>query len=95
MNEQKSLRGQVIEAETLISLDELCRHCTVRTEEVITLVLQVNGKVRDRIEVEAGIEEEAAVELAMASPRIQKHIEGKTVRKVIVVPGKLVNIVVS
>ena len=38
MHEQKSLRGQVIEEETVITLDELCRNCTVRTEEVITLV---------------------------------------------------------
>ena len=38
MTEQKSLRGQVIEEETLITLDELCRNCTVRTEEVITMV---------------------------------------------------------
>lgn len=37
-NEQKSLRGQVIEEETLITLDELCRHCTVCAEEVVTLV---------------------------------------------------------
>jgi len=64
-------------------------------EDVITLVLQVNGKVRDRIEVEAGIEESAAKELAMASPRIQKHIEGKTVRRVIFAGGKLVNVVAT
>lgn len=38
MNERQSLRGQVIEEETLISLDELCRNCTVRAEEVVTLV---------------------------------------------------------
>lgn len=38
MAEQKSLRGELIEAETLITLDELCRNCTVQTEEVITMV---------------------------------------------------------
>ncbi|MDH3924419.1 MAG: chaperone modulator CbpM [Xanthomonadales bacterium] len=38
MAEHKTLRGQLIEAETLISVDELCRHCTVRVEEVITFV---------------------------------------------------------
>jgi chaperone modulatory protein CbpM len=38
MNENKSLRGQLIEEETVITLDELCRNCTVRTEEVVTLV---------------------------------------------------------
>lgn len=38
MNERQSLRGQVIEEETLITLDELCRHCTVCAEEVVALV---------------------------------------------------------
>lgn len=38
MNEPKSLRGQIIEEETLITLDELCRNCTVAAEEVVTLV---------------------------------------------------------
>ncbi len=38
MTEQSTLRGQLIEEETLISLDELCRHCTIETEEVVTLV---------------------------------------------------------
>jgi chaperone modulatory protein CbpM len=37
-NQPKSLRGQVIEEETLITLDELCRNCTIRAEEVVTLV---------------------------------------------------------
>jgi len=38
MTERKALRGQLIEEETLITLDELCQHCTVETDEVITLV---------------------------------------------------------
>ena len=38
MTEQSTLRGQLVEEETLISLDELCRHCTIETEEVVTLV---------------------------------------------------------
>lgn len=38
MTEQGTLRGQLVEEETLITLDELCRHCTVETEEVVTLV---------------------------------------------------------
>ncbi len=62
-------------------------------EETITLVVQVNGKVRDRIEVEAGIDEETAKKLALESPRIQKWISGKEIRKVIFAGGKLVNIV--
>ena len=38
MAEQNTLRGQLVEEETLISLDELCRHCTIKSEEVVTLV---------------------------------------------------------
>ena len=63
-------------------------------EERITLVVQVNGKVRDRLEVPAGIQEEAAQELALASPRIKTYIEGKQVSKTVYVPGRLINVVV-
>ncbi len=61
----------------------------------ITLVLQVNGKVRDRIEVPADISEEEARRLAAESPRVQAHIDGATVRQVVYVPGRLVNLVVG
>jgi leucyl-tRNA synthetase len=64
-------------------------------EDVITLVVQVNGKVRGKIEVPAGVDEAAARELALADPNVQRHIAGKTVRKVIFAAGKLVNIVVA
>ena len=64
-------------------------------EEMITLVVQVNGKVRDRLEVPADIEEEAAQQLALASPRIKSYTEGKSVRKAVYVPGRLVNLVVG
>jgi leucyl-tRNA synthetase len=63
-------------------------------EEQITLVLQVNGKVRDRISVPADISEEKAKELALSSEAVGKFLQGKEPRKVILVPGKLVNIVV-
>ena len=63
-------------------------------EEEITLVVQVNGKVRDRITVPVGISEEEARQLALSSEIVLKHLEGKSPRKVILVPGKLVNIVV-
>ncbi len=63
-------------------------------DEEITLVLQVNGKVRDRLEVPADIDREAAQAAALASPTVQKFLDGKEPRKVIVVPGRLVNIVV-
>ena len=64
-------------------------------EDVITLVLQVNGKVRDKIEVDAGIEESEAQALALASPKIQSFVEGKSVVKSVYVPSRLVNIVVA
>lgn len=67
----------------------------VAAEEVITLVVQINGKVRDRIEVPADISEEKATELALNSAGAQRYTTGKTVRQVIYVPGRLVNIVVG
>ena len=63
-------------------------------EEEITLVVQVNGKVRDRLQVPADIDEERAKELALASQRVQSHIAGKQAQRIIYVPGKLVNVVV-
>jgi leucyl-tRNA synthetase len=61
----------------------------------IEIAVQVNGKVRGRITVPAGIDARQLETLALANETTQKFIEGKTVRKVIVVPGKLVNIAVS
>jgi leucyl-tRNA synthetase len=66
----------------------------IRAEE-ITLVVQVNGKLRDRIEVAADITEEAAKELALSSERVRPHVEGRELRKSVYVPGRLVNLVVG
>jgi len=63
-------------------------------EEVITLIVQINGKVRARIDVGADIGEEEAKATALADENVQRHIGGKEVRKVIYVPGRLVNVVV-
>ncbi len=63
-------------------------------EETITLVVQINGKVRDRIIAPASIGDEEAKSMALQSEAIQKFLEGKPPRKVILVPGKLVNIVI-
>jgi leucyl-tRNA synthetase len=62
-------------------------------EEMVTLVVQVNGKVRDRITIPAGTPDEAARAAALSSPAIQKYLGETPPKKVIVVPGKLVNIV--
>jgi leucyl-tRNA synthetase len=61
----------------------------------LELVVQINGKLRGRIEVPAEADREAVEKTAMEDSNVQRHITDKTVRKVIVVPGKLVNIVVS
>ncbi|MBK5231176.1 MAG: class I tRNA ligase family protein, partial [Thermoleophilia bacterium] len=59
----------------------------------ITLIVQVNGKVRDKITAAAGAGEAELIELARASERVQTHLAGKQTVKEIVVPGKLVNLV--
>ena len=63
--------------------------------DTFELVVQVNGKVRDRMEVAADLSEDELIARAKASPRVQAHVNGKTVRKAIVVPRKLVNLVVG
>ncbi|MBN2684209.1 MAG: leucine--tRNA ligase [Pontiellaceae bacterium] len=61
----------------------------------LQLVVQVNGKVRDKITVSASASNDEIEAAAMASEKVQQWLEGKTIRKVIVVPGRLVNIAVS
>ncbi len=63
-------------------------------DEEITLVVQVNGKLRDRILVGPGISDADAQEKALSSEAVRAALDGKAVRKVIIVPGRLVNIVV-
>jgi leucyl-tRNA synthetase len=67
----------------------------IAREDTVTMVVQVNGKVRDRIEVDAGISAEDAEATALASGKIAAWTEGQAVRKVIARPPKLVNIVVG
>jgi len=64
-------------------------------DAVITLAVQVNGKVRGSVEVPRDAPEAEVRDKALALPNVVKHLEGKTVRKVIVVPGKIVNVVVG
>jgi leucyl-tRNA synthetase len=64
------------------------------TRDKFTLVVQVNGKLRDRIEAAADAPEADLVRLARESERVREHIDGRQVVKEIVVPGKLVNLVV-
>jgi leucyl-tRNA synthetase len=66
---------------------------TLAAEETVTLVVQVNGKVRARIEVPAGINEDEAKEIALSDENVQCHIGSQEIRKAIYVPGRLVNVV--
>ncbi|PIW35260.1 MAG: leucine--tRNA ligase [Candidatus Nealsonbacteria bacterium CG_4_8_14_3_um_filter_37_36] len=63
-------------------------------EEIIILVIQVNGKVRDKIEVKIDVSAKEAKELAISQKKVQKWIEGKEIKKIIFVPRKLINIVI-
>jgi leucyl-tRNA synthetase len=62
-------------------------------EETVTLVVQVDGKLRDRIEVPAEAEEETVRQAALASDRVAQHLAGRELIRSIVVPGRLVNLV--
>jgi leucyl-tRNA synthetase len=62
-------------------------------EDTITVAIQVNGKLRDTLDLPKGLTKDAAQETALASEKIQRAIHGLTIRKVIVVPDRIVNIV--
>jgi leucyl-tRNA synthetase len=63
--------------------------------DTLTLAVQVNGKLRGTVEVPASAGRDEAEAIARAEPNVAKYLEGQTVRKVVVVPGKIVNIVVG
>jgi leucyl-tRNA synthetase len=63
--------------------------------DTISLVLQVNGRVRSSIEVPAGADKAAIESAALADAKVKSYAAGKTVAQVIVVPGRLVNVVVK
>ena len=62
-------------------------------DEEILIVVQVNGKLRSRIAVAAGTDDETVKSLALADEKVRVFTDGQQLRKVIYVPGKLVNIV--
>ncbi|GMR15329.1 MAG: leucine--tRNA ligase [Gammaproteobacteria bacterium] len=66
-----------------------------RVRDQITLVVQVNGKLRARVELAPGSDEELAMAAAMSEQNVTKYINGKTVRKVIYIPDRLLNIVAT
>jgi leucyl-tRNA synthetase len=61
----------------------------------VTLVVQINGKLRARLELEPGASKDQALEQALAIENVQRHMDGKEVRKVIHIPDRLLNIVVG
>ncbi len=64
-------------------------------EHTVEIVIQVNGKLRDKVTVDKKASKEEVEAAALAAPRIQEFTAGKTIRKVIVVPGRLVNVVAN
>jgi leucyl-tRNA synthetase len=68
---------------------------TILVEDEVEVVLQINGKVRERMTMPVSATNEEMETAALANPRLQERLAGKTVRKVIVVPKKLVNVVVD
>ena len=63
-------------------------------KDQITVVVQVNGKVRAKLEVKRGIAESEIIALAQSNPKVRPYLEGKVLKKAIYVPGKLVSLVV-
>lgn len=82
--------GELLSEQRWPELDE-----SLLVESEIQLIVQVNGKLRARIQVPVDVSKEDAEKAALAEENVTAHINGKTVRKVIVVPGKLVNIVAN
>jgi leucyl-tRNA synthetase len=65
------------------------------TQSTVEIVVQVNGKVRGKIDVAADADKDVVLGLAKSADNVARHLEDKTIRKEIVIPNKLVNIVVS
>lgn len=87
--EQMDQEGYLFDAEWPVHVEEL----TISDE--IQIAVQVNGKVRATLEVDRGISKEDLEKLALEQENVVKHTEGKNIVKVIVIPGKIVNIVVK
>jgi len=83
-------------AKTSIHAEKWCEYDeNLAKSSSITLVVQINGKVRDKIEVEADLPQDKLKEIALSSEKAKEFTEGKEIVKVIVVPKKLVNIVIK
>jgi len=87
---EQSGRGAMLATEPWPSWDP-----ALVEQKMVTLVIQVNGKVRDRVEVAADISAEEVEKLALASENVNRHIDGGSVKRVIARPPSLVNVVVG
>jgi leucyl-tRNA synthetase len=68
---------------------------SLTTTDMVTVVVQVNGKLRGQLSLPVGVTEQEAIAAALADPTVQRHIVGHEVVRKIYVPGKLVNLVVK
>jgi leucyl-tRNA synthetase len=68
---------------------------TALVKDSVELIVQVNGKLRGKISVGTDADDDVVRETALSEPNVKNHLEGKTIRKVIIVPGRLVNMVVG
>ena len=67
---------------------------TAIAEESVTLVIQINGKIRSKLEIPINSDDEAVKSLSLADPNVKKYLDGKQIVKAIVVKNKLVNFVI-
>ena len=68
---------------------------TCLVEDEVEIIVQVNGKLRDKITVRKDLEKEALEELALAVPKVKESVTGKSIQKIVIVPNRVVNVVVS
>jgi len=82
--------------ETLLSIEKWPEYDESKTvDDEVEIVVQINGKIKDKLMVPAGLDKDATEAAALESEKVKAAIEGKTLVKVIPIPGKLVNIVVK
>ena len=87
---------EILGGEGLLSLTAWPKYDEEKTvDDEIEIVVQINGKIRDKMSVAADLDRAGLESVAMESSRIKELTEGKSIVKVIAVPGKLVNIVVK
>ncbi len=66
----------------------------LETQEKVFLIVQINGKVRDRIEIAIDMNQKEVEELVLSAPKVKEWVGANSVKKIIFIPGKLINIVI-